>query len=693
MKFPMKFATPAALALAAGVCILGAMGAASLIEARTSAAVRQALVVAGQDWAQVRPSGLQIILSGTAPSEARRFNALTAAGSIIDSTRLRDHIEVAAPEAVKAPAFSMEILRNDDGISLIGLAPATTDRAAMIKGLTALAGEGKVTDMLETADHRAPEGWTSALAYAMQVLKILPRAKVSVDAGHVAITAITNSPAEKAALEADLKRKAPSGLTLALQIDAPHPVIAPFTLRYLSDGTSGHFDACSADSDTARDRIVAAAVAAGAAGKPGCVIGLGVPTPQWADAVTLGIGTLHAMGPGTITFSDVDVSLVADPGVSQASFDTAVGALESNLPDVFSLHAVLTPAATAAAEQGPSEFSAALAPDGQVQLRGRLPDVTTRDAVDSYARARFGAADVYAATRVDANLPAGWPIRALTGIEALAELAEGMVTVQADRLTITGVSGAQDASDKIARILSSKLGEGANFAINVRYDAKRDPTAGLPTAEECVTQINAALAAHKITFEPGSATITHDAGDTLDKVAALMKNCSDFPMEIGGHTDSQGREEMNLSLSQDRAQAVITALQSRRVLTGHLTALGYGETVPVGDNSTETGREQNRRIEVRLLTVPAPDGTATGSGDAPAAPDAMAPADGTDAPQTSAPAAMSDGSIAVKTPDGATVRPLLRPAQPDVPADASPDAPADAPQDAPPASGGPDATD
>ena len=72
-------------------------------------------------------------------------------------------------------------------------------------------------------------------------------------------------------------------------------------------------------------------------------------------------------------------------------------------------------------------------------------------------------------------------------------------------------------------------------------------------------------------------------------------------MEVGGYTGSQGREEMNKALSQRRADAVLSALLARRVLTTNLTAHGYGEENPIADNDTEAGREANRRIEFRLI--------------------------------------------------------------------------------------------
>ncbi len=70
---------------------------------------------------------------------------------------------------------------------------------------------------------------------------------------------------------------------------------------------------------------------------------------------------------------------------------------------------------------------------------------------------------------------------------------------------------------------------------------------------------------------------------------------------ISGHTDSQGREEMNQQLSQARAQAVLNGLRARRVLTSSYNAVGHGEIQPIADNKTEEGREENRRIEFDLV--------------------------------------------------------------------------------------------
>jgi OOP family OmpA-OmpF porin len=608
---PIAFVSAAALSLAAATVAVGA------IEARSALAVRTALALAGLDWVEVSADGLQLHLAGMAETEAQRFRALSVAGSVVDSARVIDAMEVRPAEQMRAPAFSIEALRNDDGVQLIGLVPASEDRAALRAHMAELAPGTEVADMLEAADFPAPAGWDRAVAFGWEALRRLPRSKVSIAPERVKVTGITGSATEKARIERELSRLAPPGLHVVLALSAPRPVITPFTLRFLIDGEGARFDACSADTEAARRRILAAAEAAGARVAPEeCTLGLGVPSPRWADAAAAGIAALAELGEGTLTFSDADVSLVAAHTVPQAEFDRVVGELDRALPDTFALTAVRTRPPAADTAEGPPEFTAVLTPEGEVQLRGRLTDPAVREVVESYAAARFGAGKVYAATRLDADLPEGWPVRVLAALEALARLAHGQAVVRPDTLRVRGTAGDRGAQAAIAQLLAAKLGDGANFEIQVAYEARLDPLAALPTPEECVAAIAAIQAERKITFAPGSAEIAPEAHPILDRIAAELRRCSDVPIEIAAHSDSQGREEMNLELSQARAESVLAALMGRRVPTANLTAVGYGESRPIADNATEAGREANRRIEFVLATPPGAHAAAADGGGA-----------------------------------------------------------------------------
>lgn len=649
-----------AAALAAGLAALAATWAVSAIEARTVAAVKTRLLTEGILWTEVSADGLQIHLAGTAPNEAARFRAVNVAGQIIDAGRIRDDMEVPALRAIDPPRFSVEILRNLDGISLIGLLPAEggEGETTLAATVAATAAGLPVSDMLESAEYPAPEGWDAALAFGLDALRLLPRSKISVAADRVAITAIADSADQKRGWELDLSRRVPQGLEVEIDISAPRPVLTPFTLRFVLDESGARFDACSADTDRARDRILNAARAAGVQGRVACTVGLGVPTPRWAEAVEAGLAAVAALGAGSITFSDADVTVLAAPEVTQATFDRAIGELQTALPPVFSLQATLQPRQQAV-PAGPAEFTAVLADTGRTELRGRLTDQLLRDAVDSFARANFGADAVYTATRLDPDLPDGWPLRVFAGLESLAQLESGQVTVRPDTVEVSGVTGDQQASARVAQILSDRLGQGATFAVDVRYDEALDPIASMPTEAECVAGVKAVLAERKITFAPGSAEIDGATRGIIDALADVLRDCPPLRMEIAGHTDSQGSAGGNRALSQARAEAVLVALQGRRLPVEGFTARGYGEDRPIADNGTEEGREANRRIDFTLVAAPGAAPPAEGEAGVAEAPAAAAP---------EPPAALTRGqSFSVAPPAEGTTNEVTRAAGPTEP--------------------------
>ncbi len=635
-RLPPRLIAPAAFALAALLALSAAWGLTRVVETRGTAAVQAELRRAGIDWVEVRADGLQVQLSGTAPNEAARFRALNAAGRAVQAARVQDALEVRPATAIAAPDFVVEMLRNDAEIQLIGLvpevgpdaAPEAMDKDEIAAAALVLPG-ARVADMLESAAYPATATWDAAIRFGLSALAELPRSKVSVTAGRVAITAIADSDAEKRRIEGLLNRTAPDGVTLVMDISAPRPVIAPFTLRFLTDGNGTRFDACSADTAEARDRIIAAANAAGMAGKALCTLGLGSPSPRWAEAVTAGIAAVQALGGGSVTFSDGDVTLVAAEGTPQATFDQAVGALQRALPPAFSLDATL-PLATDT-QAGPAEFTATLTPEGRVALRGRLTDALQRDAVDAFARATFGAADVDSATRIDPGMPQGWPTRVMAGIEALGLIASGSVTVTPDAVTVAGVTGSRTAQGRITQLLSGQLGQGQTFTVDLRYDEELDPLAALPTPDECLAAMDTVVARQKITFTPGSAEITGAAQTVLGALADVLGDCPALAVEIAGYTDAQGSETGNQALSQARAEAVLMALQGRGVDTSAMTARGYGEARPIADNATEAGREANRRIEFTRPARPATQAVAAAPVFDPAAP-SVAPTEQTSRP-------------------------------------------------------------
>jgi len=580
-------------ALSAGVAIV----AASAVERRSIEAIETRMALEGLDWVAVDAHGLRVFLAGTAPDEAENFRAFSLAGSIVDSDRIVNTMTVREAAPTAPPRFSVDMLRNGDGIQLIGLVPSETGSGAVAEALEGIARGVAVADMVETADFPAPATWETALAFGLRALTELPRSKVTVHEDRVEVQAVSESVAERARFIAALERGRPREVEVVLDISAPRPVIAPFALRFVIDADGARLQTCAADTEAARARILAAARTAGADGLSVCRVGLGAPSPQWATAAIMAISALSELGAGSVTIRDADVTLLAVQGAGQDEFDRVAGELDAALPDLFSLEGIL-PEATVEAE--PARFRASLGEDGAIRLRGRVPEGAVGQSVTAFAVALFGQARTDVATRAVPNLPEGWAVRTMAGLKALSRLAEGDLTVEPDRIVLRGRTGSRDTRARITRLLTGELDAAQDFTLAVVYDEALDPVASMPSPEECVARIQAVQDDAKIVFDPGSAELTRTAGEILDRIAEMLPDCRHVRMEIGGHTDDQGREEMNLGLSQSRADAVLNGLLARDVLVSNLTARGYGESRPIGMNDTEEGRELNRRIEFRL---------------------------------------------------------------------------------------------
>jgi len=106
-----------------------------------------------------------------------------------------------------------------------------------------------------------------------------------------------------------------------------------------------------------------------------------------------------------------------------------------------------------------------------------------------------------------------------------------------------------------------------------------------------------------VTFRTNSAVLSPEAKVQLDELAAKTQGARAFMIEVAGHTDSTGGEAKNLRLSRQRADAVVQylAVQHKIPLRRFVTPMGYGKTESVADNTTSAGRQQNRRVEVKMI--------------------------------------------------------------------------------------------
>jgi len=210
-------------------------------------------------------------------------------------------------------------------------------------------------------------------------------------------------------------------------------------------------------------------------------------------------------------------------------------------------------------------------------------------------------------------------LRTARAVESRANPLEERATVAEGRLSEV---------EQNAQKLSGQLDELAAVSNAARGGAK----AAQETADSAVAGVNStnerisALDDYTpqetaaVNFRTGSSVLLPEAKTKLDEIATKALNAKAYVVEVTGHADATGNANFNRQLSQRRADAVIRYLveQHKIPLRRIITPYGFGATEPIADNKTREGREQNRRVEVKILvnkglTQPAPTMSKPGS--------------------------------------------------------------------------------
>jgi outer membrane protein OmpA-like peptidoglycan-associated protein len=168
------------------------------------------------------------------------------------------------------------------------------------------------------------------------------------------------------------------------------------------------------------------------------------------------------------------------------------------------------------------------------------------------------------------------------------------------------IGGKRDRTEKILGAgIGAVAGAGAGYYMDEQEKKLRKQTAGTGIGvtregDELVLDMPS-----EVTFAVNSANLDPAFRTTLDKVASTLTEYEKTYVDVMGHTDSTGSDAYNQTLSEQRASTVASYLSGRGVQQARLATKGYGESQPRGSNTTEEGRSQNRRVEIRLVPVTA----------------------------------------------------------------------------------------
>ena len=145
-------------------------------------------------------------------------------------------------------------------------------------------------------------------------------------------------------------------------------------------------------------------------------------------------------------------------------------------------------------------------------------------------------------------------------------------------------------------------------SVGAYMDAQQEKLARIPGTE--VERVDEdTLLVHfenDVLFDVDSSRIDSDGRQTLEDLSGVLEDYDKTAVVVQGHTDSTGSEEHNLELSERRAESVRRYLASLGVDPGRLATMGFGEDSPVASNDTESGRRQNRRVDILLRAKAGP---------------------------------------------------------------------------------------
>ena len=254
-----------------------------------------------------------------------------------------------------------------------------------------------------------------------------------------------------------------------------------------------------------------------------------------------------------------------------------------------------------------AEVSLQSAEDYQAQRGNKKSEITAaREAVQTAEDARIITVKKIEEERQASELQASANAEAQSNAqaaEARAQTAQNQVTsdaaaakAQADAAQAKAASDAALATSQAATEQAQLAGQQAeNDKATLRTRLSQQLNSVLQTRDSARGLI---VNMSDVLFDSGKYTLKSGAREKLSKVAGILLAYPGLNIEVDGHTDNVGSEEYNQNLSDQRAESVRAYLVEQGVLTGSVTAKGFGKSQPVGTNETAEGRQINRRVEL-----------------------------------------------------------------------------------------------
>lgn len=530
---------------------------------------------------------------GTVDLEALNFSIAGEAATSAAYKSVKAAIGTAFPGAVKlvtekitpplANPFIWSAKSQGNQLLTSGFVPSDKVREELFAHAKRLYPKLALVDRTDVADG-APDGFAKAAAAALSQLALLKSGTADLKAKDLTfIGEAADEPTANTVRNA-LKTEVPPAFKITEQIKYPK-ASGPYVMSIVNDGKTIEVGGM-VPSEAARVALIDAVKARfpGAAITDKTQVIAGAPE-GWQHCIVSGLAVLPRLKSGKAVLTDRRLLV-------QGTTDDA--AIAQGLPNEVKISAgQACETATEIAFNGSLTWHARYSEDGALAVDGDVPDEASRAKTKEAAARLFPKSKITEQTKIVPVAIEGWNAMAVRGLEQLARLKRGEATINNRELTLKGLADSEAIAGEIRTALSRDLPQG--FAARDQIEVKKVEI--IEEADKCQELLREASTGGIINFTRASADLTGDSTFTLNVLAEIANACPAFRIEIGGHTDNEGTDERNQRLSDRRAKSVAAYLSKAGVDANRLSAVGYGASKPVSDNTTPEGRAQNRRIE------------------------------------------------------------------------------------------------
>jgi outer membrane protein OmpA-like peptidoglycan-associated protein len=545
------------------------------IEQELTEAATAQMLRSGASWAQVTLQGRDAVLSGKAWEEADTEAAL-------DALRKQRGIRVVDNKTAlveKAETYVWSASRRSQRIRLSGFVPTAAMRRDILGVAKATFPGFEIVDRMALARGvPAADIWLGGISFGLTQLAGMRRGEVRLD--NLTLS-IVGEAEDQAALRAirQAANNPPRGLKINLnQLGAP--AISPYV--WTAQVADGKFDLAGYFPDeTMQAQLLAAARAVARDGAVADQMQRGSGAPaDWSRATQVAVRALARLESGAAELRDATL-LVSGVSADEAAAEAVRALLRAELPASIKLTEQIRLREPRKVEEPPRP------PEPDKPLPKAEAPAETPARPETLAKSEQppdppAKAEALAKAETPARVEPPAKVEEPAKVEAPKPEAPAKVEVPAKAETPV------QPEPKVEAPSAPKVAE---------PEAPRVETKAEVVARNCQATLTDVIKSGQILFESASAELDNASSTTLAKVAAAVKACPDVMVQIEGHTDDEGSQRNNQTLSLQRARSVLDYLVKAGVNAEQLEPVGYGKTRPISTNKSDESRAKNRRIE------------------------------------------------------------------------------------------------